>query len=68
MMPDPHPYKKPGLTLWESLGLDIPKNAPGGARMLPPSAYGPFGGPGTHRVTHDTDRDQNHNPEFKEFG
>ncbi|URP22357.1 hypothetical protein SEA_BIG4_324 [Microbacterium phage Big4] len=65
-MPDPHPYKKPGMTLWESLGLDIPANAPGGARMLPPSAYGHVGG--THRVTHDTDRDQNHQPEFKEFG
>jgi hypothetical protein len=59
---DPHPYKKPGMTLWESLGLNIPKNAPGGQRIIPPTAV-----QGTKRVTHDTDRDQNHQPDFEEF-
>lgn len=60
-MADPHPYKKPGLTLWESLGLDIPKNAPGGSRILAPSVYN-----SSKRVTHGEDRDANHHPGYEE--
>lgn len=58
-----HSYKKPGMTLWESLGLNIPANAPGGARMLPPSTYN---GTGSKRVTHGEDRDANHHPGYEE--
>lgn len=36
-------YKKPGMTLAESLGLDIPADAPGGQPMLPPPGYLPDG-------------------------
>lgn len=36
-------YKKPGMTLAESLGLDIPADAPGGQPMLPPAGYAEVG-------------------------
>ncbi|WP_025157239.1 hypothetical protein [Leifsonia aquatica] len=35
-----HAYKKPGLTLAESLGLDIPDNAPGGQPLRSPNGTG----------------------------
>ena len=32
-------YKKPGMTLAESLGLDIPDDAPGGQPLVAPAGY-----------------------------
>lgn len=32
-------YKKPGMTLAESLGLDIPDTAPGGQPMITPPGF-----------------------------
>lgn len=32
-------YKKPGMTLAESLGLDIPDSAPGGQPIVPPLGF-----------------------------
>lgn len=29
--------RPPGMTLAEALGIDVPKNAPGGAKVSPPS-------------------------------
>lgn len=34
-------YKKPGMTLAESLGYDIPDTAPGGQPMVPPAGFIP---------------------------
>lgn len=32
-------YKKPGMTLAESLGLEIPDSAPGGQPLVPPPGF-----------------------------
>ena len=45
-------YKKPGMTLAESLGLDIPDSAPGGQPIVPPPSVT------THRASERARRSQ----------
>lgn len=54
--------RPPGATLAEALGIDVPKNAPGGARVLPASA-----GSSANRRAHESGQ-WSQNDEYDGFG